>query len=67
VREIAEAKGFSRTKLSYRSEVSYKVINSLWNNPNRVINTDVLYRIAQALGVHVADLLEEVPDEDTKV
>jgi DNA-binding Xre family transcriptional regulator len=63
IRETAEQKGFSRTKLSRRAEVNYKTINELWRDPYRVVNTEILYRIAQALGVRVADLLEEEGDE----
>jgi DNA-binding Xre family transcriptional regulator len=59
IRETAEQRGFSRTKLSRRAEVNYKTINELWRDPYRVVNTEILYRIAQALGVRVADLLEE--------
>lgn len=59
IREAAEQRGFSRTKLSRRAEVNYKTINELWRDPYRVVNTEILYRIAQALGVRVADLLEE--------
>jgi DNA-binding Xre family transcriptional regulator len=63
VREIAESKGFSRTKLSRRAEINYKTVNELWNDPYRVIDTRILDRIAVALKVPIADLLVQEPDE----
>ncbi len=63
IREVAESKGFSRMKLSRTSDTNYKTIDRLWRDPYRVIQSDILYRIAQALGVSVADLLIE---EDKK-
>jgi len=63
IREVAEAKGITKTMISRRAEIHYKTISELWNNPYRVVKTDILYRIAQVLGVSVHDLLEEVPDE----
>ena len=62
IREVAEAKGITKTMISRRAEIHYKTISELWNNPYRVVKTDILYRIAQVLGVSVHDLLEEVPD-----
>jgi len=63
VREIAESKGFSRTKLSRRAEINYKTVNELWNDPYRAIDTRILDRIAVALKVPIADLLVQEPDE----
>ncbi len=63
IREVAESKGFSRMKLSRTSDTNYKTIDRLWHDPYRVIQSDILYRIAKALGVSVADLLVE---EDKK-
>jgi DNA-binding Xre family transcriptional regulator len=63
IREVAEAKGITKTMISRRAEIHYKTISELWSNPYRVVKTDILYRIAQVLGVSVHDLLEEVPDQ----
>ncbi len=64
VKEVAEEKGLSRTKLSQRSEVSYSVVKDIFNNPYRSLNTDTLQRLARVLGVPVTELIEDVPDED---
>ncbi len=33
VKEIAESKGISRTKLARLTEMQYESINGMWNNP----------------------------------
>jgi DNA-binding Xre family transcriptional regulator len=64
IREVAESKGFSRTKLSRRAEINYKTVNELWTNPYRVIDTRILDRIAKALKVPIGDLLVQEPDKE---
>ncbi|RAQ95345.1 helix-turn-helix domain-containing protein [Thermogemmatispora tikiterensis] len=66
VREVAEVKGISRTKLSQRSEISYNVIKEIFRDPYRVVTTDTLQRLARALRVPVTDLIEEVSEEQWK-
>ncbi len=64
IREVAESKGFSRTKLSRRAEINYKTVNELWNDEYRVIDTRVLDRIAKALKVPIGDLIVQEPDKE---
>jgi DNA-binding Xre family transcriptional regulator len=64
VKEVAEAKGISMTKLSHRTEISYNTIKSLFRNPYRTVNTDTLVRIARVLEVPVTELIEEIPNEE---
>jgi len=59
VREIAEQKGMSRTKLSRLSDTNYKTVDMIWKNPYKEVGTLTLERIAKALGVRVVDLIEE--------
>jgi transcriptional regulator with XRE-family HTH domain len=66
VREVAEAKGVSRTKLSQGSGISYDVIKEIFRNPYRVVTTDTLQRLARALHVPATDLIEEVSEEQWK-
>jgi DNA-binding Xre family transcriptional regulator len=61
VKEIAEAKGMTMTKLSHKSEISFNTIKSIFRNPYRTINTDTLERLAIALEVTPADLIEFIP------
>jgi DNA-binding Xre family transcriptional regulator len=65
VKEIADAKGVNMTKLSHRSEISFNTIKSIFRNPYRTINTDTLERLAVALEVTPADLIEYIPDSAT--
>lgn len=66
LKEVAEEKGLSMTKISQRSEVSYNTVKSLFRNPFRPISTDVLERLAKVLGVSPVDLIEYIPDQDNK-
>ena len=52
------------TKLSHRSEVAYNTIRKLWNNPDAEVTLTTLRRLADALGVSVHDLIEEVEDSN---
>ena len=63
IKEIAEQKGFTMTRLSHRSEVSFNTIKSLFRNPYRSVNTETLERLAKALGVSPVDLIEYIPDD----
>ena len=62
IKEIAEAKGLTMTKLSHKSEISFNTIKSIFRNPYRTINTDTLERLAVALEVTPADLIDYIPD-----
>ena len=66
LREVAEAKGVNMTLLSHKSYVALNTIRAMYRNPYRTVNTDTLQRLAEALGVSVFDLLEEVSDDDGK-
>jgi DNA-binding Xre family transcriptional regulator len=63
IREIAEQKNISMSKLSRTADVNYKTIQLIWRDPYHGINTKTLERIAKALGVGTGDLLE---DEEEK-
>jgi len=63
IREVAEAKQISRTRLSRLADTNYKTINALWNDPYREVTTTTLDRIAKALSVPVTELLEQVEDD----
>ena len=62
VKEVAEKKGMSQTKLSHRSEVAYNTVRKLFQNPYAEVTLTTLKRLADALGVSIHDLIEEVPD-----
>ena len=63
IREIAEQKGISMSKLSRNADVNYKTIQHIWRDPYQGVNTKTLERIAKALGVSTAELIEDVPED----
>jgi len=63
VREVAQDKGISMSKLSRIADVNYKTIQTIWRDPYHGLNTIPLNKIAQALGVPTSELIEDVPEE----
>ncbi|MBX5457432.1 MAG: helix-turn-helix transcriptional regulator [Thermogemmatispora sp.] len=63
VKEVAKQQGLSIKKLSQRSGISYHIVSALVYDPYFVTTTDILQRLAKALGVPVTELIEDVPDE----
>ncbi len=63
IKEVAEAKGVSRLRLSRIADVNYKTIQGIWRDPYKEISIRTLEKIARALKVPSADLIEDVPDE----
>ncbi len=66
VKEVAEQKRISMSKLSRTADVNYKTIQAIWRNPYQGVNTKTLERLAKALAVSTAELIEDVPDEEIK-
>lgn len=58
VKEIAEAKGFTISSLSRRSDISVPTIRKLWRHPETVTTTDTLEKLARVLDVPLSELLE---------
>ena len=63
VKELAEKRGISMSKLSRIADVSYKTIQQMFRDPYQGFNWRTLERVAKALGVEMGDLFENVPDE----
>jgi DNA-binding Xre family transcriptional regulator len=63
VREVAEAKGVSRLRLSRIADINYKTIQGIWRDPYREISIKTLEKLAKTLGVSSSELIEGVPDE----
>jgi DNA-binding Xre family transcriptional regulator len=63
VRELAEERKISMTRLSRISDVNYKTIQAIFNDPYRDVAYSTLDKIAKALGVEVSDLVEDVKPE----
>jgi len=63
VREIAERKKITRSRLARLADVQYNTINAIFSNDTRDISLSTLVKIANALKVPVTDLYELLPDE----
>lgn len=64
VKELAEARGITKAKLSRLSDLGVSTVNDLWDE-SRDPRFSTLVKVARALGVKVADLYEEI-DEHTE-
>lgn len=67
VREVAQAKGISQTRLGYLAELDQERLRRIWrngNSDNANITMQVLDRIARALKVDASELIESVPDDE---
>ena len=58
VKDIAAARGLSKRRLVYRSEVDVKTLTRIYNNPESVVTTETLYKLAVALNVDASLLVE---------
>jgi len=63
VKEIAESKGITQTKLSRLSEMQYDTIHGLWTNDKRDVSLSTLLKLSKALKCDVTDLYELLPDD----
>ncbi len=63
VREIAEAKGISMSKLQRDADIAFRTVKLIFRDPYRDINLSTLDKLAQALGVKICDLIDETPGE----
>lgn len=60
IKEIAEAKNISMTRLSRLADVNYKTIQAIYKNPYHDIAYSTLLKIAKALQCEISDIIEEV-------
>ena len=58
IKEIAEQKGVTQKKLAEDSGVTTQQINRYWNYPMQRVELDSLVKIAKALVVKFADLVD---------
>jgi DNA-binding Xre family transcriptional regulator len=63
VKEVAIAKGFSQRRLSLRSGVDIRTVQSIFRHPHKIVTTETLDKLAKVLGVDASELIESVPDE----
>jgi DNA-binding Xre family transcriptional regulator len=63
IKEVAQQKGFSMSRLSRESNMAYKTIQTIWRDPYHEVTTTTLNKLARTLGVDPSGLIEYVPDE----
>ncbi len=63
VKEIAEQKGISQSKLGRMADVDPKTMRRLYHNPTASVTTTILDRLAKALQVDASMLIESIPDD----
>lgn len=63
IKEIAESQGYNMSSLSRATDISFNTIKKLWQNPYSGVNVQTLAKIANVLGVTLADLTEEEQQE----
>jgi len=64
VKEIATQKGMSMTRLHHRSEVAYTTIRAVFRDPHTEVTLTTLARLAEALDVSTAELIEDENGEE---
>ncbi len=62
IREVAQQKGFSMSRLSRESNMAYKTIQTIWRDPNHEVTTTTLNKLARTLGVDPSELIEYIPE-----
>jgi transcriptional regulator with XRE-family HTH domain len=63
VREEAEKQGLNMAQLARRADIDQRTLRRIYRDPTQEISTHVLAKLASALGVAPAELLEVVDDE----
>jgi DNA-binding Xre family transcriptional regulator len=62
IKEVAQQRGFSMSRLSRESNMAYKTIQTIWRDPYHEVTTTTLNKLARTLGVDPSELIEYVPD-----
>jgi DNA-binding Xre family transcriptional regulator len=63
IREVAENKNFNASSLSRKADLAYGTVSQIWNDPKRDVSLRTLEKLAMALGVSVADLIDDEPSQ----
>lgn len=64
VREVAQAKGWTQSKLQRAADVNSRTMSGIYHDPYRDVAYSTLAKIARVLEVEVGELVEMVPDEE---
>ena len=66
VKEVAQQKGFSMGKLSRAADVDMNTMRRVYHDENYSPTLFTLEKLAKALGVKIADLIDETEDKETE-
>jgi DNA-binding Xre family transcriptional regulator len=64
VRQIAERRSLSRTRLARLADIQYDTVNGIWQNDRRDVSLSTLLKLSKALHVDVSELYEVVNDQE---
>ena len=64
VKEEAEKQGFNMAKLARKADIDQRTLRRIYRDPTQEISTHVLGKLATALSVSPADLLEVIKEEN---
>jgi DNA-binding Xre family transcriptional regulator len=62
IKEVAQQKGFSMSRLSRESNMAYKTIQTIWRDPYHEVTTTTLNKLAHTLEVDPSELIEYIPE-----
>ena len=63
IREIAEAKKINMSKLSRMADLNYNTVRAICDDAMKDVTVSTLEKIAKALKVEIAELIQVLPDE----
>ena len=63
VKEEAEKQGLNMAQLARKADIDQRTLRRIYSDPTQEISTLVLGKLATALGVSPANLIEMVDDE----
>jgi len=63
IRQVVEEKGLTMARVARKADMAYNTVHALCTDPYKDVNLYTLNRIADAIGVSVRDLLEDVPND----
>lgn len=64
VKEEAEKQGLNMAQLARKADIDQRTLRRIYRDPTQEISTLVLDKLATALSVSPADLIEVVKDEE---
>jgi DNA-binding Xre family transcriptional regulator len=62
IKEVAQQKGYSMSRLSREANMAYKTIQTIWRDPYHEVTTTTLNKLARTLGVDPSELIEYIPE-----